>query len=204
MVDEPPFPRLTPASPAGQDEGSTAILSRVEGFAPADDPVLGTLMLHPELTETYMPFSDYLKNRGHLQKRDRELVIMRTAWNCGADYQWVAHRRYAGQAGIDDDQIERVARGPTDPGWSAYESALLRAVDELCEDHRIKSATWEVLGRDLDPTSLIELLMLVGNYQMIALVMNSIGIKPKERPPALPGHRFLFAETAEKQQEGQR
>jgi alkylhydroperoxidase family enzyme len=185
-------PRLSPVSPDHADEQTKKVFERLAHLAPPTNPVLGTLMLHPELAETYMPFSDYLKNHGVLSRRDRELLILRTAWNCGADYQWVAHVRHATKAGITDREVERVTRGAGDPEWDAGDSAILRAVDELFEDHRIRTDTWDRLRTRLDPAALVELLMLVGNYQMIGLLTNSVGLAPEERTPDFPGSSFSF------------
>jgi 4-carboxymuconolactone decarboxylase len=190
-------PRLSPVSPDDTDAQTKSTLERLAQPSAPGNPVLGTLMLHPDLAEIYMPFSDYLKNRGLLQSRDRELAILRIAWKCGADYQWVAHARYARDAGISDQEIERVAQGPDAPGWDPDDSALLCAVDELHRDQRIHDETWNRLRTRLDPGGLIELLMLVGNYQMIALVMNSVGIAPQEPPPDLPGNVFSFVARCE-------
>jgi alkylhydroperoxidase family enzyme len=191
-MSEPESPRLSPVSPDHADEQTKKIFEKLARLAAPTNPVLGTLMLHPDLAEIYMPFSDYLKNHGVLSGRDRELVILRTAWNCGADYQWVAHVRHATMAGITYREIERVARGARDPEWDADDSAVLRAVDELFEDHRIRPDTWDRLRTRLDPASLVEFLMLVGNYQMIGLLTNSVGLAPDERTPDFPGNSFAF------------
>jgi hypothetical protein len=92
----PPRARLEPRQP-GDDPAATAAGSAaaVGKLAPITNPVVGVLLLHPQLAEIYMPFSDYVKNLGLLPPDDRRLAIMRTAWNCGADHQWVArpHRQ---------------------------------------------------------------------------------------------------------------
>jgi len=93
-------PRLAPVSPEHGASRAQAGFARVTDYAAATNPVLGTLMWHPELTEHYMPFSDYMKNHGRFSVHHRRLVILRTAWNSGADYQWVAHTGYARAAGV--------------------------------------------------------------------------------------------------------
>lgn len=185
-------PRLSPASPGHADGQTKEVFERLAHLARPTNPVFGTLMLNPVLAETYMPFSDYLKNHGVLSRRDRELLILRTAWNCGADYQWVAHVRHATKAGITDREVERVTRGAADPEWDADDSAILRAVDELFQDHRIRSDTWDRLRARLDAAAMVELLMLVGNYQMLGLLTNTVRVAPEERTPDFPGSSFSF------------
>lgn len=193
MGADPPRPRLSPLPLDLADERARAVLDATAEFAPPTNPVLGTLMLHPDLAAVYMPFSDYLKNHGRLRLRDRELAILRTAWNCGADYQWVAHAKLAQLAGLTEEEIDRVSRGPHDAAWRAEDAAVIRAADELHLQRRIEDGTWDALKVRLDEASLVELVMLVGNYQMVAFLMNSAGILPVEPAPDLPGNTFAFA-----------
>lgn len=195
----PPRVRLEPAPPETRAAGSAAAVAAdtVGKLAPTTNPVVGVLLLHPELAQIYMPFSDYVKNRGLLDADDRRLAIMRTAWSCGADHQWVAHARDARAAGVADDVLARIAVGPDASEWTDHERAILRATDELHADRDISDECWAVLARDMSPPCLIELIMLVGNYEMIAMLMNAGGIPPAEPAPGLPGHRFRTAPPSE-------
>ncbi|HEY4334064.1 MAG TPA: hypothetical protein VGM78_15890, partial [Ilumatobacteraceae bacterium] len=115
------------------------------------------------------------------------------AWNCGADHQWVAHAGYASKAGIPDETIARIAAGPEARAWNDHERAILRAVDELHAERDISVASWDALAADLSAAQLVELIMVVGNYEMVAMLMNAGGIPPAAPAPNLPGHRFRTA-----------
>jgi 4-carboxymuconolactone decarboxylase len=185
-------PRVPPVVPEEADEETRAAFGRVAPYADAHNRVLGTLMWHPRLAEAYMPFSDLLKNDGELPVRHRRLAILRTAWNSGADYQWVAHARLARADGMSDGEIARVAAGPDAPGWADIDRAVLRATDELHEDRGLSDATWTKLRERYDYRLLVELVILVGNYELVAMLMNSAGIAPDEPAADLPGNRFRF------------
>jgi hypothetical protein len=58
---------------------------------------------------------------------------------------------------------------------------LLRAADELHADGVVGDATWARLSGELDERLLIETLMLVGHYEMLAMTLNSLRVQP-ERP----------------------
>ena len=73
----------------------------------------------------------------------------------------------AGDAGITDEEIDRIAAGPGDSGWSIQDQALLRAVDELLADAVISDATWAVLAAELDHQQLIDLVFTVGAYDLV-------------------------------------
>ena len=43
-------------------------------------------------------------------------------------------RSWEKNAGLTDEEILRITKGPDDPGWSVFYAALVRAVDELYYD----------------------------------------------------------------------
>jgi 4-carboxymuconolactone decarboxylase len=192
VTAEHPGPRLPPVTPEEADGETQAVFARLAPYADAHNRVFGTLMWHPQLAEAYMPFSDLLKNSGELPVRHRRLAILRTAWNCGADYQWVAHARLARGDGMTDAELARIAAGPDAAGWDDIERAVLRAADELHLDRCVSDATWAALSARYDGRRLLELVVLVGNYELIAMLTNSARIAPEEPAGALPGNRFRF------------
>ena len=109
--------RILGATPPGTD----GPLGRLNIFA--------TLARNPELFKAWLPFGGYLLTGGTLSGRDRELLILRTALNCGSPYEWGQHVRISEAWGIDRESIDRVADGPDADGWSESEAALLRAAD---------------------------------------------------------------------------
>jgi 4-carboxymuconolactone decarboxylase len=79
-------------------------------------------------------------------------------------------------SGVTDDEIRRVAEGPDAPGWSAADAALLRAADELHDLHTVSDATWAALSVHLDPRQRLDLLFLVGQYVLVAGVLNALQV----------------------------
>jgi alkylhydroperoxidase family enzyme len=154
-----------------------------------------TFMRHPELMRAHTPFVLYVKDSTNLPLRHRELAIMRSAWLCGVDDQWVNHTKIGLECGLTESEIARIPAGPDAPGWIAEEAAVLRAVDELHFACRVGDDTWSALARVYDEAQLIEFLLLVGNYRKLSYVQNSVGIRPVTgTSPNIPGNRFLFTE----------
>ena len=145
------------------------------GGAPTSN-LFATLVRHPDLFRSWYPFGDKLLWRGKLPARDRELLILRNAWLCRAEYGWGRHRPIARAANINEEEIDRVRAGPDAPGWDHFEAALLRAVDELHTDSRIGEATWAQLAACYDERQLIEVPMVIGHYTMLSFTLNSLGI----------------------------
>jgi alkylhydroperoxidase family enzyme len=165
------------------DDDQRELVGQAGGRRPLN--IFATLVRAPGLYRRWSPFAGKLLRGGKLSARDRELVILRTAFRCGARYEWGQHVAIARDAGVSDDEIRRVAEGPDAGGWSDHDRALVRAVDELHDDHCITDATWATLAATFTAEQLIELPMLSGHYALLAGVLNSLGVQPEGTLPAL-------------------
>ena len=155
------------------------------GDAPAAN-IFATLVRSPGLFRRWLPFGGKLLN-GKLPPRERELLILRTGWNCNSEYEWSQHVVIGLQSGLTSDEIDRVVRGPDDEGWDDTEATLLRAADELHADQCISDDTWAALAARWDEQQLIEVCMVVGQYHLVAFALNSLGVEPEsDALPALP------------------
>jgi 4-carboxymuconolactone decarboxylase len=168
-------PRIAPIDPTTAPEDLAPFLTM---------NIFTTLANNPGLTRKWLPFGGKLLMGGSLDARTRELAILRTAWNVRCDYEWGQHVSIAREAGLDDDEIARVAEGPDAPAWSAEDALLLRACDELSADRDLGDATWAGLAARFDTRQLVELPMLVGHYAMVAGALKALRV---ERDPGVDG-----------------
>ena len=179
----PSQPRIAPLPPEERDETTRDLLGKLS-IGGGELNIFATLVRHPALFRRWMAFGGELLMSGAIPARERELLILRTGWNCRTDYEWGQHVIIAKQAGVTDEEIARVVDGPDAEGWSDEDAMLLRAADELHHDQCISDATWIALAARLDERQLIELPMLVGQYHLVAFALNSLGV---QREPGVPG-----------------
>jgi alkylhydroperoxidase family enzyme len=145
-----------------------------------------TLAKNPELFRRWLPFYAEFYTAGRLAPRQRELLILRTAWRCRCDYEWGAHIRMGGAAGLTDEEIASVADRLNARTWSPADETLLRVVDELVDDHGVKRPTWDALTSYFDEPQLIEVLMVVGSYLGLAGFLNAVEVQREAGVPGLP------------------
>ena len=182
-------PRIAPLPP---EEWSEELRPLASFTASGEDVSLGdlnifrTLARHPALFGSWAPFGGYLLTNGTLPFEERELLILRTGFNCRSPYEWGQHVRISLAGGMSRETIDRVAAGPDADGWSPRESVLLRAADELHESARIWPGTWKALAAELDDRQLIELCVLVGQYHLVAFMLNAVGVQPEPGLEPLP------------------
>jgi 4-carboxymuconolactone decarboxylase len=171
----PAEPRIPPLPETEQDDQARELLSHAGGPAAGATNIFATLVRHPGLYRRWLPFGGKLM-AGKLPDRDRELLILRTGWNCRSDYEWAQHERIARAVGVTGDEIARVQVGADAPGWAPFDALLLRAADELHADACLTDATWAALAERYDERQLIEVPMLVGHYHLVAFTLNTLGV----------------------------
>jgi 4-carboxymuconolactone decarboxylase len=187
----PDQPRIPPLEPADRDETARSLLDGV-GAVGADSHIFTTLVRHPKLFRHWLPFGGVLLLAGALPARDRELLILRTAWNNSCDYEWGQHVRIAREAGLTDE-IDLVIDGPSTAGLAPFDATLLLAADELHRDSAISDDTWARLRERYDDRQLIEVPMLIGHYTLLAFTLNSLGVEREEGVEGLPTSRHTPA-----------
>jgi 4-carboxymuconolactone decarboxylase len=185
VLPRPDHPRIAPLTEEDADDQTRELLAGVGGLGMQATNIFATLVRHPGLFRKWMPFGGKLLV-GKLPARDRELLILRTAWHTRAPYEWGQHVSIAKASGVTDDEIGRVPDGPDVPGWEEWEQTLLLAADELHTDGCIGDATWSALAERYDERQLIEVPMLVGHYHMVAFALNSLGVQREQGVPGLP------------------
>jgi alkylhydroperoxidase family enzyme len=169
-------PRIPPLPADQREQVHTELLETVAGTGVDAMNIFATLVRHPRMFRRWIPLGGVLLT-GSLPARDRELLILRTAHNCDAAYEWAHHVVLGQQAGLSMDEIERVRSGPGDSAWTDDESVLLTAADELHADSRVSDKTWAALAARYDEKQLIELPMLVGQYHLVAFALNTLGVE---------------------------
>jgi alkylhydroperoxidase family enzyme len=113
---------------------------------------------------------------GGIPDRDREILILRTGWNCGSRYELAQHRRIALEIGMDEVDLRRIRSGPDAPGWEPFDAALCRAADELHRTHDISDVTWAVLAERYDEQQLIQATLVVGYYHLVSFALNTLRV----------------------------
>jgi alkylhydroperoxidase family enzyme len=173
--------RIAPGTTAQIGRINT-LIARVIGLASGTGRppnLFTTVARHRRLFRPWLRFAGALMPRGSLPRADSELLILRVAHNCRSDYEWRHHERIGLTVGLSAAQIAAVGdRDPSAADFDARQSSLLRAADELHEQRDISDQLWAELGSRLTEVELIELCMLVGHYEMLAMTLNALRVEP--------------------------
>ncbi|HZJ27506.1 MAG TPA: carboxymuconolactone decarboxylase family protein, partial [Acidimicrobiia bacterium] len=100
----PTEPRIPPLPEAEWDAKARELLSLVGVPGAIATNIFTTLVRHPRLYRRFLAYGGVLLT-GALPARDRELMILRTAARCGAEYEWGQHVRIATEGGVSAAEI---------------------------------------------------------------------------------------------------
>ena len=130
-----------------------------------------SLMHHPALAEKVGDLGEYLRFGATLPGDIREMAILITARSVNQAYEWIAHARLARTEKLPDDVIERIrTRGDLSTLAGRYAKPA-RVVQHALAYESIPQGLQDEVRGELGMTGLMELVILAGQYRMIAGVL---------------------------------
>ncbi len=169
----PTAPRIPPLPEGERSPEQQALLDQL--LVGPTVNIYATAVRNPRAAGAMFPLGRTLRS-GRLPERHREVLILRTGWNCRSVYEFAQHRRIALSIGMTLDDVRRIQRGPHADGWDPFEAVLCRAADEIHVEYGISDATWGELAAGYDEQQLLEAVMLVGYYHLVSFLLNSVGV----------------------------
>lgn len=173
-------PRIAPKQPAAWTDTDREILGP---FLKSGQNAFKVCLKSPAACRPWIQFTAAVGQT--LPVRDRELLILRTAWLCGNEYTFGIHTNAAKRAGFSTDDITRVTQGPS-AGWSAWDAAVLQAADGLHAAQFIDETTWKTLAGRYSEAQLLDAMFTVGQYTMISMMVRSAGFEQEAGTPGFP------------------
>jgi alkylhydroperoxidase family enzyme len=184
-------PRLPPLRVEDMRQEWVGILERIPGagLKGANFPknVLGALMHNPDIFGPFMEYWVTSKLKMGFSIREQELIILRMGFLYGCDYVWKHHVPVACEFGVSGAEIEALKTAPLPLSFSAREYALLRLVEELVDHRTIRQEAWAQWSGLLRQSELIDLIHIVSQYVLFALVNNALQVELEAPLRDIPG-----------------
>ena len=116
--------------------------------------------------------------RQQLSSKLRELVILRVAALSPSRYEWTQHVPIAHATGATAEQVAAIERGDVEAAcFDAAERIALRFATEVLRDVRASDATFTAAAQTFSPREIVELILTVGYYMMVARVLETTGVE---------------------------
>jgi alkylhydroperoxidase family enzyme len=156
-------------------------LDEIRSFLGTPLNVQNMMAHHPKLMQAWMPFRNHVVANSTLLARQRELIILRTAHNCQADYEWQHHVERGLAAGLNKAEIDRVKQGPDASDWQADESALLSAADDCFSNFCISDKNVQEVSSHFNKQQQLDLVVTVGMYITLAFIIKTWDVPMEDR-----------------------
>jgi alkylhydroperoxidase family enzyme len=116
----------------------------------------------------------------------RQLAITRVAaMTPGADYEWVQHAAITLEVGGTQEQLEAIQRGEDDaPALGPDGQLVVRFTTQVVRDASPDEETFAAMTARFNPREIMHLLLLIGQYMMLARIMATSQI---DLDPAIGG-----------------
>jgi 4-carboxymuconolactone decarboxylase len=153
----------------------------VQVLADRGSPVSGPfvpLMRSPELMLAAKNMGDYLRLKGVLAPRIKELTILVVSREWTQQVEWQLHHPLALQAGIRRDAVEAIADGRRPASLTDDEQAAYDASMEILRYKRMSNQTYQRAVAAFGEQGVVELLALNGYYMLLSAVMNGARTTP--------------------------
>jgi 4-carboxymuconolactone decarboxylase len=130
-----------------------------------------SLMHAPELAERVGDLGEYLRFGGSLPGDIRELAVLITARSVNQPYEWVAHAKIARAEKLPDEVVERVRTRGDLAALPPRLARPARVVQHVLAFESIPRELQDQVEKELGLGGLMELVVLVGHYRLIAGVL---------------------------------
>ena len=151
-----------------------------------DGPFRVWLQANPKLAARMNDVGGVLRDAGMLDKRLLETAVLCVARFWDAPYQWAAHAPIALRLGLSGESIDDIGRGQSPRSAPADEQAVYELTLSLLEKRQIADDLYDSVLDLVGFADMVELITVVGQYSMAAIVTNGFEIGALPGGPALP------------------
>ena len=156
-----------------------------EALKPATYPgtpplnIFRTFARNPTALTAFLSWGTYILRNNSLPPREREIVILRTGFNCRSGYEWTQHVRISLRGGMSQTEVDNIKAG-ADADWSPADAALIRACDDLSARQFISDANWAALRAHFSEQQCMDVVFTCGQYTQVSMMLNTFGVQLDE------------------------
>ena len=130
------------------------------------------MLRSPDLLGPAQRVGEYLRFRSPIDRRIIELVTCMTARYLTQQFEWFAHSKQALEAGIKAETVEAIAECRRPQGMPPDEEIAHEFVSELLATKGVSDETYGRAVARFGETGVVDIVGMVGYYQLIGLQMN--------------------------------
>jgi len=134
----------------------------------------------PQVCRGFLLLGNAILFKGDLSPKLRELAILRVGHITGANYAWTQHVSIATRVGVAQTQIDGIGGWAESKAFDDRERAVLRYTDEVTQNVRASEGAFLALREFLSEKETVELTIVIGYYNMVSRVLESLQVELEE------------------------
>ena len=130
------------------------------------------LLRSPEIGDLAQKLGAGVRFHSSLPPRLNELGIIITARFWTAQFEWNAHKRAALAAGVSPATVDAIAAGKRPASMQPDEEAVYNFGTELLRTKQVSDATYQAATKAVGERGVVDLISVMGYYQMVSMLLN--------------------------------
>jgi 4-carboxymuconolactone decarboxylase len=144
------------------------------------------LLRSPRIAEPVERLGEYVRFHSCIPYRLYEFTVLLVARHLTAQYPWSVHYPLALKAGIAPQVVEQIAAGVRpSSGMQEDEAVIYDFCTELLRRHDISEVAYKAMTARFGEQGIIDLIGIIGYYNLIGLVMIADRFPPQAGAPVL-------------------
>jgi 4-carboxymuconolactone decarboxylase len=139
----------------------------------------------PGVFDGFNRLSQGLMIRSPLDPVLREVAILRVGYLSKAAYEIYHHEAIGRAVGLTEPQLRAIRDGADDPLLTPAQLAVMRFADDTVLNVRASDATLAEVRKFIGDSDLVDLIMVIGCYMMVARLLETTGVDIDELPLTL-------------------
>ena len=181
-----PLPKRDDMDETGKQQFDDVVTPSATSIRGLQGP--GGIQLHsPGFSRLARPLNRYLRLEANYDARTREIVILVTARECDSQFEWAAHEPEALRQGVSQEIVEIIKHRRSTARLDEKDACLIELGREVFGTKKLGAATFARARKQYDPTTLVEIVALMGNYAGTAILLAVFDMQLDEgQMPLLP------------------
>jgi AhpD family alkylhydroperoxidase len=131
----------------------------------------------PVLLRALLHWGEAIRRSTRLEPILRELAIMTVGRLTQCKYEYVHHQGIARRVGVRPEQLDCLEAWESAPAFTEQERAVIRYATEATQQVRVSAATFDALRRFLDAKQIVQLVLIVGHFNMVVRILMPLEIE---------------------------
>jgi AhpD family alkylhydroperoxidase len=131
----------------------------------------------PVLLRALLHWGEAIRRSTRLEPILRELAIMTVGRLTQCEYEYVHHQGIAKRVGVRPEQLDCLEAWESDPAFTEQERAVIHYATEATQQVRVSAATFDALRRFLDAEQIVQLVLIVGHFNMVVRILMPLEIE---------------------------